>query len=63
MPIGRFLDDAGERSGEPLVMQPGESVEQTFDEPGIYRYDCSFHPNNMRGSVTVTDSRASSEES
>ena len=48
----RFLD--GEPSGEPLVMEPGESVEQTFDEPGTYRYDCSFHPNNMRGSVTVT---------
>ena len=40
--------------GEPLVMKPGESVQHTFDAPGTFRYDCSFHPQNMKGSVVVT---------
>jgi len=39
--------------GEPLVMKPGESVTHTFDAPGTFRYDCSLHPQNMKGTVVV----------
>jgi plastocyanin len=39
---------------EPLVMKPGESVQHTFDAPGTFKYDCSFHPQNMKGEVVVT---------
>ena len=39
--------------GEPLVMKPGESVTHTFDAPGTFRFDCSFHPQNMKGTVVV----------
>ncbi|MDQ3881137.1 MAG: plastocyanin/azurin family copper-binding protein [Chloroflexota bacterium] len=51
----RLLDDDGASSGEPLVMEPGESVEFTFDHAGTFRYDCSFHPRDMQGTVTVTE--------
>lgn len=40
--------------GGPLVLKPGESVRHTFDAPGTFQYDCSFHPQNMKGSVVVT---------
>jgi plastocyanin len=39
---------------EPLVMKPGESVTHTFDKAGTFKYDCSFHPQNMKGEVVVT---------
>jgi plastocyanin len=39
---------------QPLVMKPGEHVTQTFDTPGTYQYDCSFHPQDMKGTVVVT---------
>jgi plastocyanin len=39
---------------EPLVMKAGESVQHTFDTPGTFNYDCSFHPQNMKGRVVVT---------
>ena len=35
-------------------MAPGESVTHTFADPGLYAYDCSLHPNDMRGTVLVT---------
>jgi plastocyanin len=44
----RLLD-----SGEDQMMRPGESVTHTFAEPGLFRYDCSLHPQDMRGSVLV----------
>jgi plastocyanin len=34
-------------------MAPGESVTYTFADPGLYAYDCSLHPNDMRGTVLV----------
>jgi plastocyanin len=41
-------------SGEPnLVLRPGDSATFTFDMPGTYEYDCSFHAQAMRGSVIV----------
>jgi len=39
--------------GEPLVMKPGEQVTHTFDAPGTFKYDCSFHPQDMQGTVVV----------
>ena len=47
-----FLD--GGLPGEPLVMEPGQSVTFTFDHAGTFHYQCHFHPQNMQGSVTVT---------
>ncbi|MFZ5853736.1 MAG: cupredoxin domain-containing protein [Chloroflexota bacterium] len=38
----------------PLTMAPGESVSHTFATPGLYRYICSLHPKDMKGSVLVT---------
>ena len=44
----RLLD-----SGAVKMMKPGESVTETFTTPGFYRYDCSLHPSDMKGSVLV----------
>jgi plastocyanin len=44
----RLLD-----SGEVQMMKPGESVSHTFTNPGLFRYDCSLHPKDMKGSVLV----------
>ena len=44
----RLLD-----SGDVQMMKPGERVTQTFTTPGLYRYDCSLHPNDMKGTVLV----------
>lgn len=46
----RFL----EGSDEPLMMKPGEQVTNVFDAAGLFRYDCSLHPNDMSGTVLVT---------
>jgi plastocyanin len=37
-----------------LIMRPGQTVSLTFATPGLHRYDCSFHPHDMRGTVAVT---------
>jgi plastocyanin len=44
----RFAD-----GGEVLMMKPGEQVTHTFDSAGLFRYDCSLHPNDMQGTVRV----------
>jgi len=36
------------------IMHPGQSVTFIFTAPALYHYDCSFHPQNMKGTVTVT---------
>jgi plastocyanin len=33
----------------------GVSASITFDEPGDYYYECSIHPQQMRGKVIVTN--------
>ena len=48
----RLLDDGG----DVMELAPGESVSFTFTGPGEHRYDCSFHPNDMQGTVIVTES-------
>jgi plastocyanin len=37
----------------PQVVKPGESTTFTFKDAGVVRYQCSFHPQQMQGSVTV----------
>jgi plastocyanin len=46
-----FLD--GGLPSDPMVMQPGQSATFTFAQAGTFRYECHFHPQNMKGSVTV----------
>ena len=39
---------------EPMVVEPGGApVTFTFAQAGTYHYQCSFHPTNMQGTVTV----------
>ena len=47
-----FLD--GGLPSEPMVMQPGQTVTFTFGQAGTFAYECHFHPQNMKGAVTVT---------
>lgn len=35
------------------VVEPGEQVTYTFERAGTYRYECSFHPQQMQGVVHV----------
>ena len=48
----QFLD--GGLPTEPLLMQPGASSTFRFESPGTYSYLCHLHPQDMRGTVTVT---------
>jgi plastocyanin len=34
-------------------LKPGESYSRTFTERGVFYYDCSIHPNTMRGTIVV----------
>jgi plastocyanin len=43
-----------------MDMKPGESVSFTFTTAGLHHYDCSFHSQNMKGTVLVTEPGASS---
>lgn len=52
----RMLDDGG----AVLPIAPGEEVTHTFAAAGTFRYDCSLHPQNMKGTVLVTDGVPSS---
>ena len=39
---------------DPMVVQPGGApVTFTFSQAGTYHYQCSFHPTNMQGTITV----------
>jgi plastocyanin len=38
------------------VMNPGQSAQITFDKPGTYAYVCTFHTQNMKGTVIVAAS-------
>ena len=37
-----------------MAVKPGETTEHTFQTPGTYPYTCTFHPNDMTGTVVVT---------
>ena len=36
-----------------LTMRPGESVTRAFTTAGTFAYQCSLHPRDMNGTVTV----------
>jgi plastocyanin len=36
------------------TMRPGETAQITFDTAGDFQYVCTFHTQNMKGTVTVT---------
>jgi len=38
---------------EDQKVEPGESVSETFDEPGTYHYVCTLHRKDMEGEVVV----------
>jgi plastocyanin len=46
----RFLSGSTWRSAP---LPPGASASFTFDQPGEYAYECSFHPQQMKGRVIV----------
>jgi plastocyanin len=48
----QFLD--GGLPTQPLLMDPGKGVTFTFPNAGTFHYQCSLHPQNMKGSVVVT---------
>lgn len=48
----QFLD--GGLPKDPMVMQPRQQTSFKFTRPGLYHYQCSFHPQNMQGTVLVT---------
>ena len=39
---------------EPLLMEPGSAATFTFEDAGTFQYQCHLHPQNMKGSVTVS---------
>ena len=39
----------------PDVVQPGDTFSYTFDTPGKYRYQCTFHHPSMNGVVIVEE--------
>ncbi len=45
----RFLTGSDETHDLPI----GDSVSVTFDEVGDFYYECSLHPQQMRGKVIV----------
>jgi plastocyanin len=48
----QFLD--GGLPPEPQELTPGATTSFTFTTPGLYHYQCSLHPQNMKGTVEVT---------
>ena len=54
----RLLADSQDLLG---TIEPGQSLEHTFSDPGTYRYDCSLHPADMEGTVIVTDAAGGSD--
>ena len=34
-------------------MEPGDTFEHEFSEPGVYDYLCTLHPDTMQGTVVV----------
>ena len=46
-----FFDDSDATHDLPI----GDSVEVNFDQPGDFYYECSIHPQQMRGLVVVAD--------
>jgi plastocyanin len=39
---------------DPLTVEPNDTFEFTFQEPGVIHYQCGLHPDEMAGTITVT---------
>ena len=48
----QFLD--GGLPTDPQLMKPGASTTFAFTTAGTFKYQCSLHPQQMQGTVTVT---------
>jgi plastocyanin len=48
----QFTD--GGLPSEPMMMERGQTASFMFASAGTFHYRCSLHPQNMKGSVTVT---------
>jgi plastocyanin len=48
----QFTD--GGLPNDPLLMDPGRTATFVFKTPGTFHYQCSLHPQNMKGSVVVS---------
>ncbi|MBI4311710.1 MAG: cytochrome P460 family protein [Chloroflexi bacterium] len=46
---------ANDRSFDSGVLEPGKEFTYTFATLGTYAYTCSLHPNQMRGTIRVTE--------
>ena len=45
------ITGAAEWTSQPI--RPGESVSHVVSAPGEYAYECTFHPQNMKGRIIV----------
>ncbi len=43
----------GDMFASSTPIQPGQSYVQAFPTPGTYAYYCTFHPDEMTGTITV----------
>ncbi len=53
-----FTHDVQMASGDDTTrheLEPGDEVSITFDDPGTYAYECTYHPRDMRGRVVVEE--------
>jgi plastocyanin len=48
----QFLD--GGLPGDPRMLAPGATTAYTFTTNGLFHYQCSLHPQDMKGAVMVT---------
>jgi len=48
----QFLD--GDLSRDPAMLPQGATTSVTFPAAGLYHYQCSLPPQNMKGTVPVT---------
>jgi plastocyanin len=44
------------------LLNPGESFSFTFNEAGVYEYECTIHP-GMRGTINVQSAESPPQES
>lgn len=44
----------GDGFGSPEPIAGGGEITITFNSPGTFAYQCNFHPDSMKGTVTVT---------
>ena len=52
-----FVAPAAHACGSGLDLPIGDSVSVALDEAGDYYYECSLHPQTMRGKVTSASDR------